>query len=81
MSVRFRGSPVHPVLFALALIVASQAVGCGSGKSGIDPNIKVVGPPAGDHAPPTATNASRKGRQRAPTIWERRKEVGKVAKD
>jgi len=65
----------------LALILAFHAAGCGTGESGIDPNIKVVGPPSGDNPPPTATNASKKGRLRAPSIWERRKEVGKTARD
>jgi len=73
----------RPLLVGSALALAFQVVGCQSDESPINANIKAVGPPAGENPPPATSKRSRKGKGRelVPSIWERRREVGKVARD
>jgi len=80
MSARSRRFPAY-LLLCGSLLLAFVAAGCLGHESGIDPNIKVVGEPATGPPPPATAKKSKKGRPPVPSIWERRREVGKVARD
>jgi len=80
MTAKSLGAPRVLVCGMLLIAATGQMAGCTGHESGVDPNIKVEGPPSGGNPPPSETKITRKGKP-VRTIWDDRREAGKVAKD